>query len=113
MYAGADYDSYRTIFADAWSAAQAETDEETRKELCEELYTGDTYGPWINEDFCLNWNKWVGGNNPNPDPGPDSNPSDGTTQTKNSLTDWLFEPIVVQAAAAGPDAPLAYYERNA
>lgn len=113
MYAGADYDSYRTIFADAWSAAQAETDEETRKELCEQLYTGDTYGPWINEEFCLNWNKWVGGNNPNPDPGPDPNPSDGTTQTKNSLTDWLFEPIVVQAAAAGPDAPLAYYERNA
>ena len=113
MYAGADYDSYRTIFADAWSAAQAETDEETRKELCEQLYTGDTYGPWINEEFCLNWNKWVGGSNPNPDPGPDPNPSDGTTQTKNSLTDWLFEPIVVQAAAAGPDAPLAYYERNA
>lgn len=108
-YRGTDYNTYRKDFANAWSAAQAEPDEETRKALCEELYAGDIYGPWITPEFCSEWNKWVGGNTPDPNP----NPSDGTTQTKNSLTDWLFEPIVVQAAAAGPDAPLAYYERNA
>ena len=118
MYQVSNYDSYRTNFAVAWSEAQAETDADTRNEMCEALYASDSYGPWINEAFCREWNKWVSGA-----PGGDTNSGSSGTQNpdggegdsaKNSLTDWLFEPIIVQAAEDTPASrdPLPYYTRN-
>lgn len=123
LYRASSYDSYRTTFAASWSAAQSEPDDDKRKELCEALYISDSYGPWINEEFCADWNKWVSGT-----PGgggtssgsssahnlDENNPGGGSSEggetAGNGFLDWFFEPVIVQAA--DDSTPLPYYEKN-
>lgn len=111
-YSDPYYDGSRRDFANAWNKAVTSEDKE-------KVYTSDVYGPWVNYDFCYSsssdtyWEKLVTeSGTPDPDPGtsgtatptdPD-NPSGGSTAV-NTLTDWLFEPIVAYAA----DNPTPYY----
>ena len=83
------YDSYRTAFADAWAAAA--TDEER-----EAIYNDKAlYGPWVKD--VANWEDWK-------TPGSSGGSGDSAF---NTLSDFLFEPIVVYAA----EQPLAYYSK--
>lgn len=99
QYSGAEFDSYRNSFAQAWAKADSE-------EAREELYNDKSlYGPWINKDTVADWSSWENGSGSTP-----SNP-DGSisgSSTFNALTDFLFEPIVVYAAG---EPPKAYYEK--
>ncbi len=60
------------------------------------------YGPWINPTFCNDWKNWIP---PTPDSG-DGGTSGSTTW--NTLTDWLFEPIVAEAASGDPTPYYSY-----
>lgn len=93
-YKAEKYDELRRAFAKAW------------KDNGDSAYTmtsngasdGDPlYGPWINPDFCKEWEAWV----------PSEPPSDHT-KGFNSFTDWLFKPMIVQAA----DIPTPYFMRT-
>lgn len=95
QYAGSDYDSYRTAFAQAWKAADGDEAAE------EEIYQDKAlYGPWVKD--VANWENWDGGSSSQP------STSSGTTTTMNTITDFLFDPIVVYAA---PSTPKAYYDK--
>lgn len=106
-YADEKYDENRKNFANAWAAADDK----------QALYASDAYGPWIHADFCKEWEDWKNGNphpsTPDTPDTPDTTSSSGTTESANALTDWLFEPMVVQAASNPPAAggsPKPYYE---
>ena len=91
-YSTADYDPMRNQFRTLWN----ETDAADR----DDLYTSNYYGPWINESFCTT--EQTGGSTGDGNQG-------GTVTGKNSIADWLFEPIV--AYAAGYWGPLPYYTK--
>lgn len=116
----AEYASFRSSFAQLWRDA-------TTEDAKREAYASEFYGPWINPTFCnsvgndgyavfgtLYWKSYVGnGKNSgvqnsnstvvtDPDAGGDT-----AKNTLDSLTDWLFEPLVVHAA---DDDPKPYYE---
>lgn len=124
LYSGSDYDSYRKNFQDQWKSIQQITNEEEKRAQQEELYNSDSYGPWINEYFCANWNTWQSGgtggdtissssSTQNPDENnPDGGGSGDDETAMSRLTGWLFDPVVVQAASTDLDAPLAYYIKN-
>ncbi|MDE6750275.1 MAG: leucine-rich repeat protein [Lachnospiraceae bacterium] len=92
-YSNSYYDDMRTAFANAWNTA---TDKET-------VYNSDNYGPWVNREFCYNWEKWLTGSGSGSEGGTPT--VTGNDISKNVLTDWLFEPIVAYAA----DNPMPYY----
>lgn len=106
------YNPMRESFKTNWN--NAGNDDEAR----EAVYNSEFYGPWINPEFCDEIAK--GGSTVNPgtssdssttDPGNSSGPSTSTPDdtTWNNLADFLFEPLVVQAAGA---RPLAFYEED-
>lgn len=108
QYAGPEFNSYRNNFAAAWKAAATPDDREA-------VYNDKSlYGPWINSDVIAawddrddwtDWNTGQGGDNPD-QPGGDS--------AFNTLTNFLFDPIVVYAAEENPglgNTPVAYYEK--
>ncbi len=131
LYANSNYDSYRTEFAKIWAGAT--TDEEIAA-----AYQSDSYGPWVNGDFCAQWEKWVNGTpgsgttstgttstgTTSSDTTSSDTTSSGTTGTPGGstttpggddtsamrkMTDWLFEPITAYAADGDPKP---YYEVN-
>ena len=91
QYSSTDYDERRVAFANAWNTA---ADEDAKLEL----YASENYGPWVNQDFCSEWNDWLDGNPHAPAP---------DTSAVDALSDFLFEPIVAYAADMQP-----YYSRN-
>ncbi|MBD5495638.1 MAG: leucine-rich repeat protein, partial [Lachnospiraceae bacterium] len=120
-YSDSYYDGDRIAFANAWASA-------TNKE---DVYNSDNYGPWVNADFCYDknsenyWEKLVsnsgsGGNSGTTssssstttqpgdggDPDTDTDPDTDQGNALNTLTDWLFEPIVAYAAEGDP---MPYY----
>ncbi len=104
QYSVEDYDGKRTAFANAWDSAQ---DDDAKNEL----YASENYGPWVNPTFCGEWDQWLNGNphittpNPGTSTGGDA-PAPGASAV-DSLTDFLFEPIVAYAADMQP-----YYSKN-
>ncbi|MDE5933094.1 MAG: leucine-rich repeat protein [Lachnospiraceae bacterium] len=103
QYSGAEFDSYRNNFAQAWAAADSD-------EAREEIYNDKSlYGPWISTSVVNDWSAWENGSGSTQQP-----PSTSDTTTINEsgaiekLTDFLFEPIVVYAAG---ETPKAYYEK--
>ncbi|MCM1263776.1 MAG: leucine-rich repeat protein [Butyrivibrio sp.] len=108
------YKGNREAFANAWKSA-------VTAEQKEAVYNSDDYGPWVNPDFCSEWEDWVtsssgggtvtdpdntsGGSTENTDP---DNTSSGSTAVINKLADWLFEPIVAYAAEGDPTPYYSY-----
>ncbi len=99
-YGTADYDEMRNQFRNLWNS----TDEQDR----DSLYTSNYYGPWINTSFCTNAPTGGGTGDGNQE-GSEGGDSVGTETGKNSIADWLFEPIV--AYAADYWGPLPYYTK--
>ncbi|MCD7725026.1 MAG: leucine-rich repeat protein [Clostridiales bacterium] len=110
-YADSYYDTYRVAFAALWNDTNGDTDAEAS------AYASDYYGPWINEDFCDDWDNWVSGA---PSARTSGGASSGTlasagtagqlaSHTVNTLLDWLFEPITVYAKS---NSPQAYYDKD-
>ncbi len=98
---GVDNDNLRKNFAVAWGEALQNGSQE-------ELYSNrNIYGPWINQAFCDDWESWK-------DWTPDTASAAEQNTKIHELTDWLFEPLEVQAADIDPapvtDAPEPYYE---
>lgn len=90
------YDSMRESFKSSWNSALSDDERE-------EVYNSEYYGPWINPEFCdeiVNGGTTSGG----------GSGTGGTDSGRNNLVDFLFEPLVVQAAGA---RPLAFYEEDA
>lgn len=95
-YSGEEYDRNRTSFATAWNNAATEEDRQA-------LYSTDSYGPWINRKFCDEWYNWLTTT--------DTPSEGGEDMGFNTLTDWLFDPIVVQAAdLPAISTPKPYYD---
>ncbi len=87
-YGGSEYDEYRKEFAKEWNNI-ADSDVET-------LYESPNYGPWINENFCSNWQTYL---------------ASVDTEEKSMLAktyDIFFEPLVVEAATS---SPRAFYDK--
>ncbi|MGN0278218.1 MAG: leucine-rich repeat protein [Lachnospiraceae bacterium] len=87
-YGGSEYDEFRKRFANEWNDT-ADSDVET-------LYDSLNYGPWINEDFCSNWQTYL---------------ASVDTEEKSMLAkayDIFFEPLVVEAATS---SPIAFYDK--
>jgi len=94
QYAGPEFDGYRSAFAAAWKAAQ----EEDTEEAYEAVYNDKAlYGPWVNKNNYKNWKNWSSSS------GPTTTSDTSGGSAFNTLTDLLFEPIVVHAAAAEPE----------
>lgn len=92
IYKAPEYDSYRKAFAEAWKAAVNDTvDTAAAKEA---VYASSDYGPWVNSDFCNNWQTFLTSSN---------NTEEPTVLT--ALADMLFDPLVVEAA----DNPAPFY----
>lgn len=95
QYSVEDYDSRRVAFANAWNSAP---DDDAKGEL----YASENYGPWVNPEFCAEWNDWLDGNphisTPTPSPG---------ASAADIIADFLFEPVVAYAADMQP-----YYSKN-
>ncbi len=96
----ASYDSMRESFRDSWNSASTEEEKEA-------VYASEIYGPWVNPDFC---DTFVGGGGKSGNDGTDTDNSDDNDITRNNLLDFLFDPLVVQAAGG---RPLAFYEEDA
>lgn len=101
QYNDSYYDGHRRGFAQAWKRIVDMPDrteeEQTAKENAKnELFASNDYGPWVNNaapnNFCSNWENWL--------------EADTGETTENTLTDWLFEPIVAHAASNPP----AYFD---
>lgn len=91
------YDDNRKAFANAWQSAEDK----------QALYASEDYGPWINAEFCADWENWMNGN-----PAIPSDLSDRDNEA-DSLTDWLFEPIPVYASESNlpsGNTPKPYYD---
>lgn len=87
-YALEKYDSRRVAFAQAWNNAANAAEVYDAVDI-----SGDPlYGPWINTDFCANWDEWI-----------DGNPKDKAESETGDIFDWLFEPLTVQAVATDPE----------
>lgn len=85
-YRDSRYDDSRRAFANAWKDA---TDENV-----DELYSSDSYGPWVNPEFANGgWRSYVTDTS-----GGGTGGTDGASTA--GLMDWLFEPLTVQAAPA-------------
>lgn len=87
-YGGSEYDEYRKEFAKEWNNI-ADSDVET-------LYDSSNYGPWINRNFCSNWQTYL---------------ASVDTEEKSMLAktyDIFFEPLVVEAATS---SPIAFYDK--
>lgn len=93
-FSASTYDSMRESFKQSWNNAQTKEDEEA-------VYASELYGPWVNPDFCKTFTD--GGTSPDPDAG-------GGDGARNNLADFLFEPLVVEAASG--NTPLAFYEED-
>ncbi|MCM1123415.1 MAG: leucine-rich repeat protein [Eubacterium sp.] len=89
-YKAEKYDELRREFAIAWDSSGESAYSMT---LNREPGGDPLYGPWINPDFCKEWAEWL----PKPD-----------ATSYHPLTDWLFKPIVAQAA----DNPTAYFDQT-
>lgn len=88
-------DEMRKNFANEWAAA---TNEEEREKLYEE---SGNYGPWVSPEFCKEWSDWLSGNphiatSKGNDEGINEGNDDATA--KETILDWLFEPIVAYAS---------------
>lgn len=99
---GVDNDNLRKNFALAWEEASQNGSQK-------ELYSNrNIYGPWINQTFCDNWESWKDWTPP------DMASAVGQSTDTYKLTDWLFEPLEVQAADVDPspsiDALKPYYD---
>ena len=110
-FRGETYDSMRENFKNSWNSAATEEEKEA-------VYESEFYGPWVNPKFCAEFVSG-GGSGSGGDTtssggttsGGGDTTSDGTTDTtRNDLVDFLFEPLVVQAANG---RPLAFYEEDA
>ena len=89
-YRNQEYDDKRVAFALAWENAGNAQDVYDAKDA-----SGDPmYGPWINPEFCADWDKWKTGN---------PNGSDVVKTEEGGMFDWLFEPLTVQAMGSEPD----------
>lgn len=90
LYSTELYESKRKAFKDEWDKA---TDDAAIKALYNDPVL---YGPWVNPEFAALVNKGEGG---------------GTTSASadKGMFDWLFEPLVAQAAPAGTKLQ-AYYD---
>lgn len=124
-YYGENWDTARKVFASEWNKiVELESKDVDTSELKKELYESEKYGPWVNPEFCEKWNtdKWLDVSTDNPSEGDDKEnkePSgnEGEDENKdetdpgqtvlNTLTDWLFEPIV--AYAADDNNPIPYF----
>lgn len=109
-YRASYYDDMRAAFANAWNTAENK----------EDVYNSDNYGPWVNPEFCRNMVSGSGsggGNETTSSSSSTTQPGDGGEPTPpeteedpgnalNTLTDWLFEPIVAYAAEGDP---IPYY----
>lgn len=108
FYKDPRYDDKRRAFATRWNAIDP-ADKDAEKEA----YASEDYGPWVNTDFVLEWDKWVEPGTPVTPPTPTPTPTPGGGDTSDGsagMFDWLFEPLTVQAApSSNPDA---YYSRE-
>ncbi|MCM1173860.1 MAG: leucine-rich repeat protein [Blautia sp.] len=106
QYAGSDFDGYRSAFARAWE--EAGNDKEAR----EAVYNDKAlYGPWVNTENAGQWRSWLsasGSETPPVTSDPDNN--GGDPGAVNTLTDLLFEPLVVYAAEEDPDPYYDHFE---
>lgn len=93
LYKAEEYNGQRTAFKEIWQKVQnGETNDATGAAwTAEDAYADSSYGPWINSAFCLAWESYV----KNDAPG-------------NVWTDWLFEPLTVEAA----NDPDPYFTTN-
>ncbi|MBO5207858.1 MAG: leucine-rich repeat protein [Lachnospiraceae bacterium] len=87
-YSGTEYDSYRKAFAEAWQATNGDAEAQAA------VYASDDYGPWVNPTFCGNWSSVL-----------TSSVEEADESILATLSDMLFEPLVVEAA----DNPDPYY----
>lgn len=108
------YNPEREGFRERWNSAQTTEERDA-------VYDSEFYGPWINPEFCdaiANGGGTTSGGGNTSSGGTTSggeNTSGGSTgggddTSRNALADFLFEPLVVQAAEA---RPLAFYEEDA
>ncbi|MCM1144166.1 MAG: leucine-rich repeat protein [Blautia sp.] len=119
-YRDSYYNDRRVTFAKRWQDEVMSAADETAKEAAKtQIYNSSDYGPWVNPQFSWEWDEWVNGaptstptpTPPTPDPdedddsGDDDSAMNGMLATVHTLTDWLFEPLVVYAS----DLPDAYY----
>jgi len=101
QYEGSEYDSYRTAFADAWSAADG--DEEAEEAIYQDKAL---FGPWVRN--VANWEDWSSGTAQPPAASSSTTTYVSDSGVLSSIADFLFEPIVAYAA---PSTPKAYYDK--
>ncbi|MCM1087773.1 MAG: leucine-rich repeat protein [Muribaculaceae bacterium] len=102
-------DNRRIRFAQRWrDEVAAVTDPQQQADAEEALYASGDYGPWINSAFSSKWDEWTDGV-----PGGTGGSANAENaqnvflSSVHTMTDWLFEPLVVYAN----NLPKAYYDR--
>lgn len=91
LYKADEYGVQRAAFREVWQKVQNGTTNEATGAAwtAEEAYADSSYGPWINPAWCPNWDV-------------------ADASTAPGMMDWLFEPLVAEAAAN----PEPYFTRN-